>query len=111
MRTSHAGPGVWGGGAPDRSAASGGRAALGPRHDGGRMGVARRLARRDVDRGSAAHGRAAASGEVWTASATRQASASAWAPAAPDRKSTRLNSSHSQISYAVFCLKKKNTNK
>src|SRR5256886_3950471 len=25
-----------------------------------------------------------------------------------DRKSTRLNSSHSQISYAVFCLKKKN---
>src|SRR2546430_7652482 len=27
--------------------------------------------------------------------------------AAQDRKSTRLNSSHSQISYAVFCLKKK----
>src|SRR2546430_4674230 len=27
--------------------------------------------------------------------------------AASDRKSTRLNSSHSQISYAVFCLKKK----
>src|SRR2546430_8826182 len=27
-----------------------------------------------------------------------------------DRKSTRLNSSHSQISYAVFCLKKKNKN-
>src|SRR2546421_9260144 len=27
---------------------------------------------------------------------------------APDRKSTRLNSSHDQISYAVFCLKKKN---
>src|SRR2546430_5603318 len=27
----------------------------------------------------------------------------------PDRKSTRLNSSHSQISYAVFCLKKKTT--
>src|SRR5689334_24783748 len=26
-----------------------------------------------------------------------------------DRKSTRLNSSHSSISYAVFCLKKKNT--
>src|SRR5205085_11843084 len=29
------------------------------------------------------------------------------AVARPDRKSTRLNSSHSQISYAVFCLKKK----
>src|SRR2546430_12243938 len=28
-----------------------------------------------------------------------------------DRKSTRLNSSHSQISYAVFCLKKKKTRK
>src|SRR2546430_13284389 len=36
-----------------------------------------------------------------------------WKPSNPfqsqDRKSTRLNSSHSQISYAVFCLKKKNT--
>src|SRR2546430_10431945 len=29
------------------------------------------------------------------------------APSSKDRKSTRLNSSHSQISYAVFCLKKK----
>src|SRR5688572_31348515 len=28
-----------------------------------------------------------------------------------DRKSTRLNSSHSQISYAVFCLKKKKNKK
>src|SRR5688572_31945464 len=28
-------------------------------------------------------------------------------PGGKDRKSTRLNSSHSQISYAVFCLKKK----
>src|SRR6266481_2361398 len=35
-----------------------------------------------------------------------------WSPKSrrrrPDRKSTRLNSSHSSISYAVFCLKKKN---
>src|SRR5688572_31502293 len=30
---------------------------------------------------------------------------------AGDRKSTRLNSSHSQISYAVFCLKKKKKKK
>src|SRR5689334_23821897 len=29
----------------------------------------------------------------------------------PDRKSTRLNSSHSSISYAVFCLKKKKKKK
>src|SRR2546427_225361 len=33
------------------------------------------------------------------------------ADAAGDRKSTRLNSSHSQISYAVFCLKKKKKQK
>src|SRR3712207_8865769 len=32
-------------------------------------------------------------------------------PARVDRKSTRLNSSHANISYAVFCLKKKNTYK
>src|SRR2546430_17622383 len=36
--------------------------------------------------------------------------ASAIQPVWPDRKSTRLNSSHSQISYAVFCLKKKKKN-
>src|SRR5438445_2398986 len=35
--------------------------------------------------------------------------ATAWPPSwAIDRKSTRLNSSHANISYAVFCLKKKN---
>src|SRR5256886_8899056 len=35
-------------------------------------------------------------------------SVSTWESRSPsDRKSTRLNSSHSQISYAVFCLKKK----
>src|SRR5206468_10505064 len=32
-------------------------------------------------------------------------------PGREDRKSTRLNSSHDQISYAVFCLKKKIKNK
>src|SRR2546427_7462836 len=32
-------------------------------------------------------------------------------PPVSDRKSTRLNSSHSQISYAVFCLKKKKKKK
>src|SRR6201996_8889616 len=30
-----------------------------------------------------------------------------WGPGGLDRKSTRLNSSHSSISYAVFCLKKR----
>src|SRR2546427_9558820 len=38
-----------------------------------------------------------------------RSSLSAEATLAIDRKSTRLNSSHSQISYAVFCLKKKKT--
>src|SRR5215203_4318620 len=33
--------------------------------------------------------------------------AARWSAAARDRKSTRLNSSHANISYAVFCLKKK----
>src|SRR3712207_8712055 len=32
-----------------------------------------------------------------------------WQPEGRDRKSTRLNSSHANISYAVFCLKKKKT--
>src|SRR2546421_9369023 len=32
-----------------------------------------------------------------------------WSVPKRDRKSTRLNSSHDQISYAVFCLKKKKT--
>src|SRR3712207_8568283 len=31
-----------------------------------------------------------------------------WSSRISDRKSTRLNSSHANISYAVFCLKKKN---
>src|SRR3712207_7212040 len=34
-----------------------------------------------------------------------------FAHTAQDRKSTRLNSSHANISYAVFCLKKKQTHK
>src|SRR5690349_22706658 len=35
----------------------------------------------------------------------------AWPPSSADRKSTRLNSSHVEISYAVFCLKKKKKKK
>src|SRR5688572_32321064 len=44
------------------------------------------------------------------AEANRQEQPGDHRPAAQDRKSTRLNSSHSQISYAVFCLKKKKEN-
>src|SRR5438270_9773221 len=43
--------------------------------------------------------------EIWEQSGGR---VDFWVASVGDRKSTRLNSSHSQISYAVFCLKKKN---
>src|SRR5688572_31028626 len=43
-----------------------------------------------------------------TVAGTRQHTRGTQRPHRRDRKSTRLNSSHSQISYAVFCLKKKN---
>src|SRR2546427_4286461 len=42
-----------------------------------------------------------------SATVTSQPRLSSWPRSVTDRKSTRLNSSHSQISYAVFCLKKK----
>src|SRR2546430_8549366 len=45
--------------------------------------------------------------EFLFAEAVRKFDPSNFHPHPPDRKSTRLNSSHSQISYAVFCLKKK----
>src|SRR5436190_17741852 len=44
-------------------------------------------------------------------SSDRSSPTAAWSPASErDRKSTRLNSSHTVISYAVFCLKKKISN-
>src|SRR2546427_2715810 len=52
--------------------------------------------------------RAFARRRAWPAgSRPRACPAAARSASAADRKSTRLNSSHSQISYAVFCLKKK----
>src|SRR2546430_11325135 len=45
--------------------------------------------------------------DVDCGSCCHQYSKSSLSPRTTDRKSTRLNSSHSQISYAVFCLKKK----
>src|SRR2546428_2249802 len=48
----------------------------------------------------------------WRSTRTGTSSTSSKTPSPPprDRKSTRLNSSHDQISYAVFCLKKKKKN-
>src|SRR5207244_12611475 len=52
--------------------------------------------------------------QVWTRNsstfALRNSSTSSSALGVSDRKSTRLNSSHQIISYAVFCLKKKTKN-
>src|SRR5690606_9661306 len=47
-------------------------------------------------------------GETFGSSATLRKALLPWtSPSGSDRKSTRLNSSHVKISYAVFCLKKK----
>src|SRR3712207_7752619 len=43
----------------------------------------------------------------WKATKSTASASGAWCSRAVDRKSTRLNSSHANISYAVFCLKKK----
>src|SRR2546430_7988282 len=51
-----------------------------------------------------------ATGQTQVGCCAREPARRVLALLAEDRKSTRLNSSHSQISYAVFCLKKKNTN-
>src|SRR3712207_7475001 len=56
------------------------------------------------DRSTVRSARAARAGS-WVTSRTLTV------PRSPDRKSTRLNSSHANISYAVFCLKKKKNNK
>src|SRR5688572_32378735 len=72
----------------------------------GRRARARRRARERHVR--AAEGTAPARGGLKPVSAPGCRSGP---PPSRDRKSTRLNSSHSQISYAVFCLKKKKKNK
>src|SRR5207249_8119049 len=63
----------------------------------------RRPASRTTNRVSRKVPRRPSRGNVSTASASPEARSST-----ADRKSTRLNSSHVSISYAVFCLKKKN---
>src|SRR5688572_31612911 len=74
--------------------------------DGDRVGVEERvyMGRRIRDLAQAADGSLYAIVDLKAGELVRIA------PAA-DRKSTRLNSSHSQISYAVFCLKKKKKKK
>src|SRR2546430_7162055 len=62
-----------------------------------------RIAARGLDRSCRTFCSAARSSSIRAAIGT--------GPGSEDRKSTRLNSSHSQISYAVFCLKKKKLKK
>src|SRR5438445_2324036 len=47
---------------------------------------------------------------AWSLQGTRRRAPRSQARGSADRKSTRLNSSHANISYAVFCLKKKKIN-
>src|SRR2546422_7830797 len=64
-----------------------------------------RLARQDVQLGTGAHVRCIGKGRKERCTPLT----SQCAAVLRDRKSTRLNSSHGYISYAVFCLKKKTT--
>src|SRR5207245_11568765 len=96
------------------AAAGGARAGPGPAR-GARVrrpsaGVLRRVVRRPGARAAhGARGRGPALGPDEARRAARPAPPAARAAARRrgDRKSTRLNSSHGSISYAVFCLKKK----
>src|SRR3712207_7522220 len=77
-----------------------------------RSGGGRRPAVRPRQRARDTPGRARTGGgdqATHRAAVARVGHVLAVAPHAPDRKSTRLNSSHANISYAVFCLKKKKT--
>src|SRR5260221_9223655 len=53
------------------------------------------------------HGEYVGDGKVWIDASDGLLNRQREARSKPDRKSTRLNSSHTVISYAVFCLKKK----
>src|SRR2546429_2577339 len=69
------------------------------------QGLRHILVRQEAAAGHAAEGYARTTGKVGVCLVTSGPEAHA------DRKSTRLNSSHGYISYAVFCLKKKNRNR
>src|SRR2546430_13031518 len=70
----------------------------------GMLGIAK-LEALSVSNTTTARLRSLAAIEAASLAAAKHTNRQYWAKT--DRKSTRLNSSHSQISYAVFCLKKK----
>src|SRR3712207_7784092 len=80
------------------------RSLPGPRARGPYLGVPDRLPRRHRERTGSVAGAATANAE-----SRRARGGAPGRVAVEDRKSTRLNSSHANISYAVFCLKKKKT--
>src|SRR2546427_4063724 len=82
----------------------GARGARGPPRGAARSRIARVFRRADPQRDCPAPGPAARHREDAVADRPGEAGGGV---GTRDRKSTRLNSSHSQISYAVFCLKKK----
>src|SRR2546429_3796126 len=81
-----------------------------PRFSGGRFMLASLPRSTPRPRNSPERGVAATSGRPWFTEARKLRSPRAASKWWLDRKSTRLNSSHGYISYAVFCLKKKKKN-
>src|SRR3712207_7897088 len=74
-----------------------------------RRGLGRGWPRRSAVPGAASAGRGRRTAAA-ACRATRSRHGRRRGPRGRDRKSTRLNSSHANISYAVFCLKKKKKN-
>src|SRR2546427_9241346 len=70
-------------------------------------GAAAREAAQAAAQGLATVAAEAQASDIWSREIARSAEEMRALVEEIDRKSTRLNSSHSQISYAVFCLKKK----
>src|SRR5690349_22396887 len=80
-------------------------------HDALPISTIPRRRRRARARRSLRSGRIPASRAAASPGAAPSAASAARPSVLRDRKSTRLNSSHVEISYAVFCLKKKKNNK
>src|SRR5206468_10100978 len=76
-----------------------------------RVGCRRSRVRRPVAEAARAHGGDAGRSSAAPRRARRRRAGGRAGVVREDRKSTRLNSSHDQISYAVFCLKKKKKQK
>src|SRR5690606_41909728 len=79
-----------------------------PHPEARRVGASRRAARRGLETAPGARGAEGRGHRPDPPAVARAAGCAGGGARSRDRKSTRLNSSHVKISYAVFCLKKKN---